>query len=150
MCTHHQPKVRKSPCFISDKRQKFRLREDRDEGIPGLQAAKIGNGQGASVGFNREAMDLRMAQLEQTVGETDFLHDFHDGWVNRVSPKVTLEVRMRLQQQDRNPPASEEQPQHRTCGACTHDTTVDPLHFTNLVTHLTAPPQHLGPSLAKG
>src|SRR5712692_6357280 len=53
-----------------------------------------------------------MAELMQTIGETDLVEDFQNGRVERVAAKLAVEILVGFEQRNRNPLARQEQRQY--------------------------------------
>src|SRR5919112_764818 len=63
-----------------------------------------------------------MAQLQQPFGEAELVHDLHDGRVQRVTAKLPIKVRVRLQERYVHPFARQQQRQYRPTRTATDHT----------------------------
>ena len=89
---HHEPEARVPLRLLRDELEEARLGHDRDVRVLGLQAAEVDRREGARGGLQREVAQLGVAQLEQTVGKTQLVHDLHDRRVQRVTAELAVEV----------------------------------------------------------
>jgi hypothetical protein len=60
--------------------------------------------------------------LEQTVGQTQFVHHLQDGRVKGIASKITVKVQVRFEQDDGDPLASEHEREDSSCWSCADDT----------------------------
>jgi len=65
--------------------------------MPMAEAAKVGDLNRADRSGDRHRPNFGVRQLEQTVGQTDLVHDLHRGRMQGISAEVALEVLVHLQ-----------------------------------------------------
>src|SRR5918993_1456164 len=94
--SHRQTEVRVPFRFSGDELEEARLRHHRDVRILRLQMREIQGREGTSNGLDRRAANLRMAQLQQPLGETQLVHDLHNRGVDGVATELAVEVQVRL------------------------------------------------------
>src|SRR5918994_6585737 len=94
--SHRETEVRVPFRFSGDEFEEARLRHHRDVRILRLQMREIQGREGTPNGLDRRAANLRMAQLQQPLGETQLVHDLHNRGVDGVATELAVEVQVRL------------------------------------------------------
>src|SRR5215216_555175 len=98
--SHRETEVRVPLRFSGDELEEARLRHHRDVRILRLQMREIQGREGTRHGLDCGAANLRMAQLQQPLGEAQLIHDLHDRRVDGVATELAVEVQVRLEQRD--------------------------------------------------
>src|SRR5829696_313517 len=94
--SHREAEVRVPFRFSGNELEEARLWHHRDVRILRLQMREIQGCEGTRHGPDRGAANLRMAQLQQPLGETQLVHDLHDRRVDGVATELAVEVHVRL------------------------------------------------------
>src|SRR5215216_6948179 len=98
--SHRQTEVRVLSRFFGDELEEAPLRHHRDVRILRLQMREIQGRERTGHSLDRGAANLRMAQLQQPLGETQLVHDLHDRRMDGVATELAVEVQVRLEQRD--------------------------------------------------
>ncbi len=70
-----------------------------------------------------EAIGLRVVELEQAVGQTNFVHDLHGRWMNGITTEVAVKVHVLLEQHYGYALACQQKGQNCTCRPTADDAT---------------------------
>ena len=120
---HHQLKVGIAPSFGGDEIEKLRLGHHGNERELGLEAAQISDLNRPHRGGGRHGPHLSVRQLQETVSQPNFVHDFHDRGVEGVAAKVAVEVLVHFEQGNGDALTRQQQREHCSGGpAADNDT----------------------------
>src|SRR6266436_1848400 len=121
--THHQAKARVAFRLGSNELEKTRLGDHSDIWVAGFQTPEIGERNRSPGRLYWQRIDFGMIELEQAVGESQFLHNLHNRRMNSIATKIAVEVHMFFEQHHRDTLACKQQRKHSSRRASTHNTT---------------------------
>ena len=118
---HHQPERGISSRLGGHEFEEIDLGDQRDVGELRVEVAEIGERERSRGGLDRPPADLRVAKLEQAVGQAERVEDFQRAGMDRVAPEFAVEVLVGFQEPDLDPLTRQEVGEHQPRGTAADD-----------------------------
>src|SRR3712207_1635130 len=129
---HNEPEIRIALRLPGDELEEACLGHHRDVGKLRLEAAEVHGREGARYGLEGEGAQLGVTHLQQPLGEAELVHDLHDRRVQRITPELAVEVRVRLEQRHVDTRSCQQQRHNGPTGPTADHTTGRAPHTADL------------------
>src|SRR4029077_3786934 len=119
---HAQMKLRVSLCLFRDEVQEIPLRHQRDEFAVRRQVRKVGDDHADVLDLAAELGQFLMRPAQELIENSKLVHQFQGRGMNRVSAKVTQEIRVLLQDHNIHTSTREQEPRNHPRRSPAHHT----------------------------
>ena len=120
--SHPELKVGIVFCFGGDEVQEIDLWNQRDIWVRCFEAAQVNQQERFFRRLDAEAVDFRMAQTQQTVGQANRIQYLHDRRMEGIAAKITIKIEVAFKQRDRHVLTCQQEGEHGSGRTTPNDT----------------------------